>query len=500
MDDLLAGIIDLDRCATAPLYQQLFAQLRGSILAGRLAPGARIPASRVLARQLGVGRNTVLTAVGQLCAEGYLDARGGSGTRVAAWHADGNWQAPDQAQGDSKPDRAARAPRIGLSAMANRLLALERGVDLGPDMQPLAPGVPALDEFPHAAWARCLRRAARGRQFTGLGYSHTSGLPDLRALLAHHLGDVRGVRATPEQVIITSSAQAGIDLVMRSMVDINDAVWLEDPGYLGARAAALCVGARIVPVPVDAHGMDPGGVADDEPAKVIYVTPSHQYPTGRLMPLFRRRQLLDAAAARSALILEDDYDSEFQFEGQPIAALQGLDEGGRVAYVGSFAKSMLPGIRVGYVVAPEWAAGPLGHLQRNTGGLAAVHVQIALTEFLGDGHFRAHVRRMRKLYKFRLDALLASLSTAFGDPPQIEVPRGGKQLILKLPPGADDQAIADRLNDAGVAVQPLSRSYFLKPGAPGLQLGFAACDPAQMGRLAGLIAAEVKNHGAACRG
>ncbi len=491
MDDPLSGLIDLDRSAAAPLYQQLFAQLRTAILSGRLAPGCRLPASRVLARQLGIGRNTVLTAIGQMCAEGYLEARRGAGTKVAAWRTDGELFSQDEDRSESKSARAGGASAIGLSAMANRLLALERPVSTASDMQPLAPGVPALDEFPHMLWARCLRRGAAGGRLTGLGYAHTSGLPALRSVLARHLNDTRGVCASSEQIIITSSAQAGIDLVMRAMVDSHDSVWLEEPGYLGARAAALGVGARIVPVPVDDHGMDPDRIAGTEPAKLIFVTPSHQFPTGRLMPLYRRRRLLEIAKLRSALVLEDDYDSEFQFEGRPIAALQGLDEGGRVAYVGSFAKSMVPGIRVGYIVAPAWLAGPLGHVQRNTGGLAAAHVQLALAEFIEGGHFRAHVRRMRKLYQSRRDALIAALDSAFGTPIRIEVPRGGKQFILQLPAGTDDRLIAGRLNSAGIAVQPLSRSYIASPGASGLQLGFAACDPASMGQLAGLIAKEV---------
>ena len=499
MNDPLSGLIDLDPGVAAPLYQQIFAQLRDAILHDRLAPGARLPASRVLAGQLGVGRNTVVTAVEQLCAEGYLEARRGSGTHVAAWHTEGDWLASGQGRQRPKSAHDASDPGIGLSAMARALLALERPVTTRPDMAPLAPGVPALDQFPHVLWARCLRRAARSARLTGLGYSHTSGMPGLRAALARHLGETRGVRAGADQIIITSSAQAAIDLVMRALVDAGETVWLEDPGYLGARAAALGVRARIVPVPVDAHGMDPGSVAGDRPAKLIYVTPSHQFPTGRLMPLFRRRQLLEVAAEQSALVLEDDYDSEFQFEGRPVAALQGLDDGGHVAYVGSFAKSMLPGIRVGYVVAPPWLAGTLAHLQRNTGGLAPAHVQIALAEFLEQGHFRAHVRRMRKLYQTRRDALVEALGIALGDQARIEVPRGGKQFLLMLPPGSNDRAIADRLNAAGLAVQPLSRYYHSMPGEPGLQLGFASCDPAAMPGIAEQISQALENEAGSAR-
>ncbi|MHA1524357.1 MAG: MocR-like pyridoxine biosynthesis transcription factor PdxR [Alphaproteobacteria bacterium] len=503
MNDPLSGLIDLEPGAALPLYQQMFAQLRDAILHDRLAPGARLPASRVLARQLGIGRNTVLAAVEQLCAEGFLEARRGSGTHVAAWRGQGDWQGEIQSQAPRQIAKIETNPKIGLSAMARRLLALERPVTTRPDMLLLAPGVPALDRFPHTLWGRCLRRAARGHvaggspargRLTGLGYSHTSGMPALRAALARHLVAARGVRAAPDQIIITSSAQAAIDLVMRALVDAGQSVWLENPGYLGARAAALGVGARIVPVPVDAQGMNPGSVVDDEPAKLIYVTPSHQFPTGRLMPLFRRRQLLEIADAKSAVVLEDDYDSEFQFEDRPVAALQGLDETGRVAYVGSFAKSMLPGIRVGYVVAPPWLAGPLAHLQRNTGGLAPAQVQVALAEFLEQGHFRAHVRRMRKLYQARRDGLIEALGDALGDQARIEVPRGGKQFLLMLPAGTNDRAIAARLNAGGMAVQPLSR-FFLPPvGAPGLQLGFASCDPAAMPGLAEKISQALDLH------
>ncbi|MFV2092700.1 MAG: PLP-dependent aminotransferase family protein, partial [Hyphomicrobiales bacterium] len=334
----------------------------------------------------------------------------------------------------------------------------------------------------------------------GLGYSHTSGMPALRTALAHHLGEARGVRAGPEQIIITSSAQAAIDLVMRVVVDARDTVWLEEPGYLGARAGALGVDAAIVPVPVDAHGMAPDSVACAGPVKLIYVTPSHQFPTGRLMPLSRRRQLLEIAGDRGALILEDDYDSEFQFEERQVAALQGLDEDDRVAYVGSFAKSMLPGIRVGYVVAPPWLAETLAHVQRNTGGLAAAQVQIGLAEFIDQGHFRAHVRRMRKLYHTRRDALVDAPHSALGKHAQIEVPRGGKQLLLMLPAGTNDRAIARRPNQAGVAVQPPSRFYLSPMGKPGLQMGFAACDTGPMVGLAGQIKQQIECRNALDRG
>jgi len=289
----------------------------------------------------------------------------------------------------------------------------------------------------------------------------------LRYLVEH-----RGVRAEPRQVIIMPSAQAAIELVARVVLDAGDVAWLENPGYIGARAAFEAAGARVSGVALDRNGLaiKEGG---DRP-RLIFVTPSHQYPTGQLMPVNRRHELLAFAGAAGASIIEDDYDSEFHYDGRPVAALQGLDEAGRVFYVGTFSKSTFPDIRLGYVVVPEGYVETFERAQRHAGKLAAAPVQDALAGFIEDGHYAAHVRRMNRLYRERRDHLVEALTEAAGDRLSVVSPSGGMQLLAYLGKGVDDCDVAARLHRAGVSVRPLSRFYVGKAADHGLYLGFAA--------------------------
>ena len=462
--DVFSGFVDLERAAPASLYRQLYEQLRGAILDGRLPAGTRVSSSRAMAAQLGVARNTVLAAVEQLAAEGFLNARQGSGTVVAA-------ELSAKLTRGARRRSSRKRPAYALSKTGVRLTGISRTRAGEEIAKPFLPGIPDVGAFPATVWARLLRREAQHLQQGAMAYGWTAGLPRLREVLCAHLREARGIQAEPEQIIITSTAQASLDLLARALVERGDKVWIEEPGYLGARAAFLGAGAELVPVPVDAHGLNPNG--KHPRPRAIYVTPSHQYPTGRLMPLARRLELLDVAERHGAYIIEDDYDSEFQFQGRPVAALQGLDPEGRVLYVGTFSKILQPGLRVGYAVVPGALAEPLSRMQRNTGQIVPAAIQLALAAFIEEGHLRAHVRRMCALYEQRQSALAEGLSVLLGDQLGVEKPAGGMQLIAELPGGWSDVEAVKALAARGVLARAVSGFYLGAAKRQGLLLGFA---------------------------
>ncbi|GAB4232158.1 MAG: PLP-dependent aminotransferase family protein [Methyloligellaceae bacterium] len=426
-----------------------------------------------MARQLAIARNTALAAVEQLNAEGYLETRRGAGTRVAA-------QISAELTGVARHGRAGSPCTPRLSRAGKGLACVARGMTGGEMPRAFLPGIPDLGSFPSALWGRLLRRAARQARPDALAYGHVAGLPELRRALCDHLRAVRGVHATAEQIIVTSSAQAALDLIVRALVDPGDRVWLEEPGYPGARAAFLGAGGAIVPVPVDGEGLNPALARGAGAARLIYLTPSHQYPTGTLMPLARRLEVLEFAERSDALVIEDDYDSEFQFQGRPVAALQGLDAGGRVIYVGTFSKVLQPGIRVGYAVVPAAIADTIARMQRNTGQSVPAAVQGALAAFIEEGHLRAHVRRMCALYRERQQLLAELLARHCRGRLRADVPAGGMQLAAAFLEEMDDRKIAQALAARGVGARPLSGFYLGPARRSGLFLGFAAYDRGEM--------------------
>jgi GntR family transcriptional regulator/MocR family aminotransferase len=346
---------------------------------------------------------------------------------------------------------------------------------------PLQPGAPALDAFPYELWARSLRRAARTFQTPDLLYQNTSGYPPLKKTLADYLASERGVRATPEQVLIVPSMQAALAGISAALADPGDTAWIEDPGYLGARTAFHGAGLEIRGVPIDEQGIQPEGLILYGPhPKLIYVTPSHQYPFGGRMPLARRLTLIEAAASLGATILEDDYDSEFLFEGRPVAALQGLADAGEVIYLGTFSKSLLPGLRVSYAVVPDELVAPLVMAFRNMGHLANVHAQIALTDFIDSGQYRAHLKRIRTLYQRRGTALVEALKKELGNAISVEPPLGNVQMTVRFNGDHDDRRIAQAMHVRGFSVSPLSICYLEAPAEPGLIIGFAGASEAQI--------------------
>ena len=356
----LAGVIDLDRGKSAPLARQLYEQLRSAIADGRLRQGYRLPSSRMLAGQLDVSRNTVSAAIDQLAAEGYLDIARGRRPSIAA----GLVRLPAMDAVRGQPVAPARQRLSGWARRIGRSNWPPVRYESAP--RPFQPGLADARAFPHDVWARCLRRAARSTHPRRTQRIQPSALQEA---LARHLVEHRGVRTEPRQIILTPSAQAAIELIARVTLDAGDIAWLESPGYIGARVALEAAGADVVGVPLDRSGLALAGRRDRP--RLIFVTPSHQYPTGRLMPIDRRLELLRFSRSTGAALIEDDYDSEFHYDGRPVASLQGLDGGARVFYVGTFSKVMLADIRVGYAVVPENLVETFEIAQRHTGQLVS---------------------------------------------------------------------------------------------------------------------------------
>jgi GntR family transcriptional regulator/MocR family aminotransferase len=467
MAALILDVVTLDRRVAVPLQTQLYRALREAILQGRLRPGLRLPATRVLARDLRIARNTVVAVFEQLVAEGYLEARVGSGTVVAQL-------APEtllHAQPATKRPSAGEKPQLSRRGVA--LAAVRRASPVTPS-RAFQVGLPAVDHFPIDLWARLLARRVRTPTRSALGYDYAAGYPPLCEAVAQYLGAARGVVCRPEQVIVVAGAQAGLDLACRLLLDPGDAAWIEEPGYVGARGALLAASATLVPVPVDDEGLDVAAGARRAPrARLAYTSPSHQLPLGVTTSLARRLQLLDWATRAGAWILEDDYDSEYRYGGRPLAAMQGIDATGHVIYVGTFSKTLFPALRVGYLVVPPSLVEPFSVAMRHTGHSAPVAVQAALADFIADGYFAAHVRRMRVLYATRQARLLRAAKKHLAGLVDMRPAEAGMHLVAELPAGVDDVALTARALDAGVVVRPLSSHYLERADRSGLLLGYA---------------------------
>jgi GntR family transcriptional regulator/MocR family aminotransferase len=471
---LAAASLDAD--AVTPLYRQLYESLRTAILEGRLAPGTRLPATRELAAELSVSRNTVMSAFEQLLAEGYVEGRVGAGTFVSESLPDDLLNA--RANLRRAPRSSVKGRRLSkrgelLAATSITVNAPARGV-----VRPFRTGVPALDAFPFDVWSRLVARHWRRPRRDLLTYGDPAGFRPLREAIAHYLGAARAVRCSPEQVIVVAGTQQAVDLSARVLLDANDSVWVEEYGYLAARGSLAASGARLVPVPVDAEGINvAAGSRLCADARMAYVSPSHQYPLGVTLSLSRRLELLEWASRAGAWILEDDYDSEFRYEGRPLAAMQGLDTEGRVIYLGTFSKVLFASLRMGYMVVPADLVEAFSNARALVGWCSPVVEQAIVCDFINEGHFARHIRRMRALYAERRATLISTLRREFGDTIEIAHSAAGMHLLAWLPEGVDDRAIAREADARGVQAQPLS-AFALK-GADvrrrgGLVLGYAA--------------------------
>jgi len=470
--------LHLDRRARAGLQRQLYDELRAAILCGRLTPGARLPASRVLASDLGVSRNTVTGAFDQLLAEGYLEGRVGSGTYVAR-------TLPEELLRVRASDAAARKPRTAARRLSRRgrvlattPVALRRDLALP---RAFLPGVPALDEFPRDLWARLASRLMRHAPASLLTYADSAGYRPLRRAIAEHLRAARGVRCTADQVIVTAGSQQALDLAARVLLDPGNTAWVEDPGYLGSRAALQGAGVRCAPIPVDGDGLRVEvGLRRSPEARLACVTPSHQYPLGVTMSLPRRMALLEWARRRSAWIVEDDYDSEFRYAGRPLAALQGLDTAGLVVYTGSFSKVLFPALRLGYLVVPEGLVDAFLSARALTDRHSPGLEQAIVAEFIEAGHFGRHVRRMRALYAERRQMLAEALERELGGGIEVTGGEAGMHLVAWLSGHASDRDVSERAAAAGIIAPPLSAYTMRARIRPGLRLGYAALSERQI--------------------
>jgi GntR family transcriptional regulator / MocR family aminotransferase len=469
--------IQLERGANEPLHRQLYDGLREAILTGNLEPGTRLPATRTLADDLALSRNTVLTAFEQLSAEGYLESRVGDGTYIA--HA-----LPDAAlHAEARVQQAAplQARSRKLSRRGELLTATPVTVNRQRRDGAFRHGIGALEAFPYETWARLEARHWKNPPRELLAYSDPAGYAPLREVIAAHLRATRAVRCDASQVIVTTGSQQGLDLAARVLLDPGDAAWLEDPGYIGARGAFTASGAKVISVPVDREGLDvQAGLTLKPDAKLVYVTPSHQYPLGVTMSLGRRLQLLEWASQAGAWVLEDDYDSEYRYAGRPLASLQGLDRDARVIYLGTFSKVLMPGLRLGYVVAPPDLVSAFvsarALMDRNSAGVP----QAVLKDFMLDGHFSRHIRRTRIMYAQRQEVLLQAARVHLNGLLEVKPAESGMHLIGWLPDGISDIDASSAAAKHDVEALPLS-AYSERALEPqGLMLGYAAVKPEEI--------------------
>jgi GntR family transcriptional regulator/MocR family aminotransferase len=470
--------VPLDERAAAPMFRQLYEGIRTAILSGRFEAGMRLPASRMLASELGVSRTTVLNGYEQLLAEGYLVGRLGSGTYVAPTLPEELLQAHTLPQALRPPARRSRL----LSRRGATLAAAPRPiVPRAGRPRPFRPGVPALDAFPSELWLRLTKKYTR-RMFAELGdYGDPAGYRPLRQAIAAYLQAARGVCCDADQIIVVSGAQQALDLAARVLLDPGEAAWVEDPSYIGARGALSGTGVQVVGVPVDREGLDVAGAARRHPrARLCYVTPSHQYPLGVTMSLSRRLALLDWARRASAWIVEDDYDSEFRYAGRPLAALQGLDRDRRVLYVGTFSKVLFPALRLGYLVAPPDLVDAFVAARTLADHHSPTLPQAVLAEFIADGHLARHVRRMRTLYAERQTALLAAVRRELDGCLSVAPAEAGLHLVGWLGEGEDDRVASRRAAAHGVETPPLSAYQIERGKRGGLLLGYAASSPREI--------------------
>jgi len=456
------------------LARQLYQALRERILGGQLSGRVRLPASRDLAQALGVSRNTVVRAYDQLYAEGYIEGRTGDGTYVAEL---ASAAAPNQPAPAASPAQSSMALRLQSHHLAERREGPPRAFRVG---------IPAFDLFPFATWARLQANFWRHPPPERLDYGEAAGDPQLRELIAAYLRNSRGLRCDPAQVIVTSGAQQAISLCAQLLLEAGDRVAVENPGYRAAGQAFAVAGARLAGIAVDRDGLDCAQLAALEDCRLVYVTPSHQYPTGVTLSLGRRLELLEWAERAQAWIIEDDYDGEYRYSGTPLAPLAALDRQGRVLYVGTFSKIAFPGLRLGYLVVPPALAEAFAQLRGVGVRHSEIGTQAVLAEFIAGGHFQRHIGRMRRAARARRDALLRGWPLALAGCQALPAVQAGLHLSVRVESLQRERELIARAAAVGVEINALS-DYWLadSPGTAderaGLVLGFAGVDE---GRIA----------------
>ncbi|WP_034916163.1 PLP-dependent aminotransferase family protein [Erwinia sp. 9145] len=444
--------------------EKMCGMLRQLIIRGALRQGERLPSSRLLASDLSLSRVTVEAAYGQLESEGYLRREIGRGTFVAVVLPDGALK---------KKSACALSPLI--SARGRQIIATD-GCREPPFPQAFAAGSPDLNAFPHVIWRRLMNQRLRNTPSALHSYGDPQGHSELREAVARYLALSRGVRCEAEQVMILTSSQQALHMLALLLCNDGDAVWMEEPGYRGARNAFLVANAQLEALPVDNEG---ARLPAAPTARLAYLTPSHQYPLGMTMTLARRLQWLEFARRHSCWLIEDDYDSEFYYHDRPLPALQGLDEHNRVLYLGTFSKVLFPSLRLAYLVVPPALIDPLCRLRSVMDGHSAQLMQVVTADFINNGHFQAHLRLMRRLYGSRRETLLNELNMKLGDKLLIVPHESGLQLTVTLP-GNDEQQLTRRAGDSGLVLPRLSPLYHGEPQRHGWLLGFSALRSAEI--------------------
>jgi len=470
----LLPVISTDRGAALPLHRQIYRAFRGQITHGNLRPGQQMPSTRALAQELKLSRIPVLTAYAQLLAEGYCETRSGAGTFVCRSLPQENW---------------GRRETTRIKPTISRRRSVSRRAHL---LQPYKPqpwlggsgafclGQPAYDAFPSSIWARLVAHHSRRPLAGALHYGGAMGHESLRQAICTYLRTSRAVNCDARQIMIVSGSQQALELATRILLDPGDAAWMEEPGYWLTKQVLIAAGCRPVPVPVDSEGLNVAeGRKRCSKARVAYITPSHQFPLGVTMSASRRLQLLDWAERSGSWIVEDDYDSEYRYDTMPIASLQGLDRNARVIYIGTFSKTLFPALRLGYVVIPKDLIERFAAI-RNVMDLGSPYLyQAVLADFITEGHFARHIRRMRQLYNERRLALVDSLQRQFGREVEILGTQAGMHLAVTLPRNFRDTEIAFRAAHEKLWVVPLSTSYSDRPARQGFILGFGGTPAAQ---------------------
>ena len=481
-------MVRLDRSAPEPLHHQLFRQIRDELRSGNFGrSSSRLPSSRALAADLGISRLTVNLAFSELHAEGYLVAKPGSGTFVAD-------PLPDSFLSADKAGTSSQmAQETHVSKRVNRIpdRRTAREFDLGPTHAApgvlLQSGIPAVDEFPMATWERLRAQLLAKKGANLLRYGSNRGDADLRKAVAAYLCDFRGAHCHPDQILIVAGMQQAMLISAMAVSDPGDEAWIEDPGFHQARRVFALAGATIVPRPVDAEGIVIQGAGRRSP-KIIYVTPSHQFPLGVTMSLERRKALLEFAQTRGAYILEDDYNAEFRFSGPPLPCLQGLDRGGRVIYAGTMSKILYPSLRLGYLLVPAPLTDAVAKLRTAMDQHSPTIDQATLARFIAEGFYLSHVRRMRKIYSERREIFIEQFNKVLGDRFRLEIADAGLHALAWFRSENDLPFLLRAAPKLGVKISSLSFFCIEAKLPPALLLGFAAWSPAQIregvGRLA----------------
>jgi len=456
---------EVDRAVDAPLFRQIYLQLRSAILSGALRASTKLPSTRELAAQLGVSRAAVVAAFEQLLAEGYATGRKGAGTFIAS-----DLPEPFEAVHGGKK----RPVSVAKTAASLRDLGGFVDVTSQSDERPFNLGRTLVDARTAELWRKLSARSLRSFGRHHLGYDDPHGMWDLRKSVSDYLRAARAVRCEPDPIVITAGTQQAIDIVTRVMQGPDKEVWIEDPGYSLTRLALVAAGAKVRPIPVDQHGINIAeGIRRAPKARAVFITPSHQFPKGVVLSMARRLELLAWARESGAWIVEDDYASEFRYGGRPLASLQGLDEAERVIYIGTLNKALFPGLRLGYAVVPHSLLSAFVTARYLMDRQPSTLCQAVVAAFMEEGHFAAHIRRMREIYRGQRDTLVAAVRRRLGDHVSVDPPDQGMHLVAYTRRGLSDVRVERAAREHGVIVRAMSGLYVEAPVQSALMLGFS---------------------------